>query len=223
MPRVQICHLPKLCSSAVQRLDQDDTSHSHTRCIQQAHKTSLCQEMVASTGMVIDNHVGDDGAEDSQMARICPPSNSCNQVPPNYVTYKPPMNSRTIGIDSKSYIHGWCTNVYTNIVRHNGSKLLETSCLNGLCYLTGKYNEIDDVDGEFHLLPLQKYNPMSKEKSFTCYKVKKKSTMRWTIDTFGVLFGWIGTLQLVFVLLLPMILGFMDKVEEDEEIPLDSL
>lgn len=31
MSSVQVCHLPKLCSSAIQRLDQDDTTHSHTR------------------------------------------------------------------------------------------------------------------------------------------------------------------------------------------------
>lgn len=29
--RVQICHLPKLCSFALLRLDQDEISHSHTR------------------------------------------------------------------------------------------------------------------------------------------------------------------------------------------------
>lgn len=71
------------------------------------------------------------------------------------------------------------------------------------------------------MLSLQEYNSKSKEQSFTCYKVKKKSTMRWTIDTFGVLFGWIGTLQLMFVIVLPILLDFMKEVEEDGEIPLD--
>lgn len=88
----------------------------------------------------------------------------------------------------------------------------------------GRYNEIDDVGGDFHNLSLEEYDPKSNEQSFTCYKVKKKSAMRWTIDTFGILFGWIGTLQLVFVITLPILIGFMKEVEEDaDEIPLDLL
>lgn len=77
------------------------------------------------------------------------------------------------------------------------------------------------MDEEVHTLPLSEYD--SKEQSFICYKVKKKSKMRWIIDTFGVLFGWIGTLQLVFAFFLPMLIGFMKKVEEDEDVSLDSL
>lgn len=124
----------------------------------------------------------------------------------------------------KEWVHraGVCTKTYANVIRHkpparaetagtdnqqlSDTMFLESNCTNAtvnqpaFCWATGRFHNLSDfpdIKAEYWAhLPEDLFQANGRR--FACYRLEQGKFIEWFINAFGILFGWIGTIQLVF-------------------------
>ncbi|CAM6127095.1 unnamed protein product [Calypogeia fissa] len=151
---------------------------------------------------------------------VCPQNITCWNEAPYLVTWNTPQSGSNDALNSFlapgglfnewEQISGVCTKTYRSVIRHpptpdNEKEMifLESECSNAsvsqpsFCWTTGVYHNLSDLpNNSWSQLPddLWKPNP----DRFVCYRIERQKLKDLLINNFGVLFGWIGTVVLVF-------------------------
>ncbi|CAM6093492.1 unnamed protein product [Calypogeia fissa] len=151
---------------------------------------------------------------------VCPQNITCWNEPPYLVTWNTPQSGNNDALNSflaqgglfKEWeqIPGVCTKTYKSVIRHqptpdNETELifLEAECSNAsvsqpsFCWTTGRYHNLSDLpNSSCCQLPDDLWKP--NRDLFVCYRIERQKLKDLLTNNFGVLFGWIGTVALVF-------------------------
>ncbi|CAM6092024.1 unnamed protein product [Calypogeia fissa] len=168
-----------------------------------------------------DNTVTGNGFSDI----ICPSSMNCTSIPPYLVIWSESDSSKNYNTALNSFLvsrllneewmqrSGVCVNTYKDVVRapqpiagatNETEIFLETRCTNATvnqaayCWVTGNYHYLSDLPPTRTWMRLPENLYQATGNRFVCYRLDRQKFISWFITSCGILFGWIGSINMVF-------------------------